>query len=289
MEPGDTVTDHDPGPGQQLRDERERLGITVREVAERLNLSMTTVRAIEADDYARLPGAVYARGYVRAYARLLQVDARPLLASCPYGAVDAGPVPEPAQPSLRRWVQRRPALVLGAGAAVCALAMVVGLAVLWPQGERAADHPRSLPALAGAPEVQMAPGRVEPAAIETGRARAREALEAFEPAVPPDLASAAQPSEPLPRSAQARRISPEGDDLIELRFSDDCWVEVRDGAGVNRYSGLSPAGSELALVGQGPMRVLLGYAPGAELAFNGEVVPLRPHTRNDVATLVLGQ
>jgi len=42
-------------------------------------------------------------------------------------------------------------------------------------------------------------------------------------------------------------------------------------------------------VGQAPFRVLLGYAPGVQMSFNGETVVLAPHTRNNVATLVLGQ
>jgi cytoskeleton protein RodZ len=49
-------------PGTVLRAEREALGVTVREVAETLNLSLATIEAIEADDHTRLPGPVFARG-----------------------------------------------------------------------------------------------------------------------------------------------------------------------------------------------------------------------------------
>jgi hypothetical protein len=41
--------------------------------------------------------------------------------------------------------------------------------------------------------------------------------------------------------------------------------------------------------GQGPFAIKLGFAQGASLEFNGSNVALSPHTRNDVANLVVGQ
>ena len=54
-------------------------------------------------------------------------------------------------------------------------------------------------------------------------------------------------------------------------------------------SDLSRSGQTLELVGSSPFRILLGYAPGVRMAFNGDPVVLGPHTRNNVANLVLGQ
>jgi cytoskeleton protein RodZ len=85
------------------------------------------------------------------------------------------------------------------------------------------------------------------------------------------------------------RLTPAGDQRLRLDFSADSWVEIRDAGGAVVYSNLNKAGTQLELVGQGPFRILLGYAPGVTLAFEGEPVALAPHTRNNVATLVLGQ
>ena len=86
-----------------------------------------------------------------------------------------------------------------------------------------------------------------------------------------------------------RRISAPGDDRLLFEFSDECWVRVLSTTGENLYSDLNLAGQTLELVGRGPFRILLGYAPGVRMAFNGEPVVLGPHTRNNVANLVLGQ
>ena len=85
------------------------------------------------------------------------------------------------------------------------------------------------------------------------------------------------------------RLTLSGDDEIELLFSDECWVEVKDLDGEFLYAHLGEPNDRVLLVGQGPFDVKLGYSPGVELRFNGVPVPLAPHTRDRVASLVLGR
>lgn len=85
------------------------------------------------------------------------------------------------------------------------------------------------------------------------------------------------------------RLTPLGDDEIELLFSDRCWVEVKNLDGDFLYAALGEPNDRRLLVGQGPFDIKLGYSPGVELRFNGAPVPLAPHTRDRVATLVLGR
>ncbi|MEC7994076.1 MAG: helix-turn-helix transcriptional regulator, partial [Pseudomonadota bacterium] len=66
--------------GASLAAGREALGITQTEAADVLNLTQRTIAALEADDYDNLPGWVYASGYIRAYARMLGLDADDLVA-----------------------------------------------------------------------------------------------------------------------------------------------------------------------------------------------------------------
>src|SRR3954451_3829508 len=67
-------------PGIQLRERRQALGWTVEHVANQLNLAPRQIEAIETDNYAALPGIASIRGFIRAYAKLLKVDASPLIA-----------------------------------------------------------------------------------------------------------------------------------------------------------------------------------------------------------------
>ncbi|MGB5098395.1 MAG: helix-turn-helix domain-containing protein [Porticoccaceae bacterium] len=66
-------------PGFRLRMARTERGMTLEEIAEGSCISLRTLAALEADDYGKLPEAVYVRGYVRRYARLLGIAAQPLI------------------------------------------------------------------------------------------------------------------------------------------------------------------------------------------------------------------
>ena len=68
-------------PGAQLCAARESQGLTAQDVAARLHLDTRTIENLEADAYRALPNEAYVRGYIRTYARLVNVDASPLLAS----------------------------------------------------------------------------------------------------------------------------------------------------------------------------------------------------------------
>lgn len=67
-------------PGQQLQAARQHANLSIEHVAARLCLRLSVIEAIEADDYSSLSGMVFVRGYMRAYARLLQLDADKIIA-----------------------------------------------------------------------------------------------------------------------------------------------------------------------------------------------------------------
>ncbi len=70
----DATTDSAETAGQKLAAAREDFGISVQEVAENLNLGVSIIRAIETDDYDKLPGSTFVKGYIRAYANLLRLN-----------------------------------------------------------------------------------------------------------------------------------------------------------------------------------------------------------------------
>jgi len=66
-------------PGKTLQSQREAMGWSVEQVADQLKLAPRQVVALEAGDYAALPSPAVTRGFVRAYAKLLKIDAAPLV------------------------------------------------------------------------------------------------------------------------------------------------------------------------------------------------------------------
>ena len=76
------------GAGKQLRQAREALGLTVRDIADRTKIPSRQIDAIETEHYEKLPGGIFGRGYVRAVATALKLDADVIVEA--YGERDRG-------------------------------------------------------------------------------------------------------------------------------------------------------------------------------------------------------
>jgi cytoskeleton protein RodZ len=60
--------------GEKLRLAREASGIALRQIAEQTRISVRFLEAIESDDFKRLPGGIFNRSFIRAYARCINYD-----------------------------------------------------------------------------------------------------------------------------------------------------------------------------------------------------------------------
>ncbi len=66
--------------GQKIKAIREQNGLSLGDVAERLKLSVRQVEALENDQFDRLPGVVFTRGFFRSYAKMLKMDDAEIMA-----------------------------------------------------------------------------------------------------------------------------------------------------------------------------------------------------------------
>jgi cytoskeleton protein RodZ len=62
--------------GEQLRLAREGRGVGLREISDQTRISVHYLEAIEANDYKRLPGGVFNRSFIKAYAKCIGYDER---------------------------------------------------------------------------------------------------------------------------------------------------------------------------------------------------------------------
>src|SRR5262244_272273 len=60
--------------GEKLRLARETRGIALRDISEQTRISMRYLEAIETNDYRRLPGGIFNRSFIRAYAKFVGFD-----------------------------------------------------------------------------------------------------------------------------------------------------------------------------------------------------------------------
>ena len=121
-----------PTVGATFATAREAMGISPIEAADLLNLTQRTIEALEADDYQSLPSRVYVNGYVRAYAKMLGLDADDLVlrSAALHGEPDEASLSDEAkEPASRHYVNKMPvSLTLKQWGLV--VAGLVGLVVL---------------------------------------------------------------------------------------------------------------------------------------------------------------
>ena len=128
-------------PGAVLAATREGHGLTIEQVASHLNLAPRQVLALEADDFAALPGTAVARGFLRSYAKLLRLDPAALLAmigeqhppasSTPMRHALSGAFSESRLPSHASSGGRSRSLPIAAGIAVLVVAAAGSYALGW--------------------------------------------------------------------------------------------------------------------------------------------------------------
>ena len=66
--------------GEELREAREKKGLTLEQIAETTRISHTFLKALEEDNYTVIPGDVFVTGFLRSYARELGIDEKHVLA-----------------------------------------------------------------------------------------------------------------------------------------------------------------------------------------------------------------
>lgn len=66
--------------GQILREERQRQGLTLKQMSELSKIKLSYLQALEKNEFDQLPPSTFVKGFIRAYARILDFDVKPLLA-----------------------------------------------------------------------------------------------------------------------------------------------------------------------------------------------------------------
>ncbi len=90
MTDADTKNIVQKNPGEELRASRERLGLSIQDVAIATKINAKVLKALEEGDRNMLPAKSFARGFIRSYAAYLKIDAEPILAAYSDLRTDSG-------------------------------------------------------------------------------------------------------------------------------------------------------------------------------------------------------
>ena len=238
------------GIGETLAQARERAGLTITQVSQQTRIRESIIADIERGDFGLCGGDFYARGHIRAIARAVGADPRPLIEAydATRGArrpVTAADMFGPVRPLRRR--ERRGV----------AWAAVLGLALL---------------AAAGVVAYHVVPGLGHPHA-------ARPAARAG-PAVHRHASHVSHATPPAPAAPYAHAV------VIDLTAIEDCWVEFTTAGGGYLSQSYVVGGTSKTWTFPYPVAMRLGNPGGITLTVDGKN-PLPPGT-STLITLGLG-
>lgn len=246
--------------GDRLRREREMRGITLDEITESTKISRRHLEALEGEHFDQLPGGVFNKGFVRAYARFLGIDGDQAVAD--YAAAsNEQPDPEDKFPleiheEPKRHLNRRPSR-LPLVFAIAALAGVLVGYMFWA---------KSRPHVAESPAVSTQPAPPAAAVTATIAPPVKDSAPVAEPAEQESNTAAALPKPE--QAAPERPAKPEKVFFVQVTAKEDAWVSVvADGKSVMER--VLPADKKKKIKAGKTIVLRTGNAGGIEVTFNG--------------------
>jgi len=227
--------------GQELRREREKRAVSLKDISDRTKISLRYLEALEKSDYKALPGPFFIKSILRAYAKdcgldedhfyaLYRQETRPEIGA---EATPEKPAPRPPAGKRRAKPRRRAVLALGlAGLILLCAAAAVYVYILKPQRD---------------------PAPIIPAPYAAAPALAPLA----DPEVPPVVEFVAKS---------------EGADLkLELTFTAETWIHVAADGAV-QLNGIWKAGERATCTAKKEFLLQIGNAGGFALSLNGRAL-----------------
>ena len=295
--------------GGALKTEREKQGLSVHDVAGKLKISGRQIESIEADQFALLPEATIVRGFIRNYAKLLKIQAEPLLDA--YNVLV--PTKEPLafmlkpsstmkvgsykKPKTARYVTATLLLLLALGAWFFYQSYIQKPSPTLPIEDMETTGPLPQPALPAAERQEQSIDLTLPAPDATDVAPAETIVnpasssEITPAAANVSLDNAVAFSSSLVEAkpaefniAEANPFEPDaGMAKLEFNANQETWISVVDANGKQLYNKTIFAGSRESFNAKPPINVVIGNASGVAMNINNKPLNLGPHTRSNVA------
>lgn len=251
-------TQHLQGCGAFLRDAREKAGLSLQDVGNRLKMPLKVLQALEGEQWSQLGAPVFIRGQLRSYARLLKVDIDPFLAQADLETV------RPAELVSHSYTPKAQRIFESAKRrAVYVVITAVIATPIWmaTRPHLAGNGNQTTASLDVMPEKPTGTA----AAPGTANAPAERAV------ATPYVASLTPPISRAPETA------------LNLVFKGDSWVQIVAPDGSSVEQALLKAGDQRSYQAGQVGRIVLGNAAAVEVQHAGSTVDLTPYRRANVA------
>ncbi|PTO63940.1 cytoskeleton protein RodZ [Vibrio splendidus] len=291
--------------GTLLKNKRESLGLTQKQISDRLKLRVTLIQQIEENQFESDQVATFMRGYIRSYAKYVNLDEKVVLNALHHSGDAQHQEQEMLSFSRKTKTEKHNSRIMLLTWSI--FAVIVGISSLWwLQNQQQDTLSQSLantesseelvveesldPELTSL-EVIEAEQNTETSPVTENSDELTEVSSA-EDSVTLDpvevLEEAPEAADVASVTAEPETVAPEAvvNELV-MQFSSDCWIQVKDASGKTLSTGIKKAGQTLNLSGTAPYKVILGAPEGVSMTFASEPVDLSGYTSGKVARITL--
>jgi cytoskeleton protein RodZ len=283
--------------GALLTRAREKLSFSQKDIASRLNLREEIIVALDANDFDKLPAPTYVRGYIRSYARVINLNADSLI-NLYEGVAEAPPEILPdVKPVVQASSRDKPVKAM---TYLVTFTLVI-LIIAWWQGQHIVStdfFASNTKTSSGGKypggftytyDIVNHPDTVEISEIDELDDSGLKDMKIVDLAKTseskPDAILSIEDS--LNLNAQTNLNTLANSDILKMELTAESWIEVYDILGEKLYRGLARPGEKISIVGTAPLSVKLGNARAVSVNFNGNAFDTSTYTKAGVARFLL--
>lgn len=285
--------------GHLLRNARTAKGLSIDDVSRQLRLSAQQIEAIEKEDFEKLPGRTFLRGFIRNYANLVQLDPVPLLQMLPestrvISTYERTPFKnKQISFSSSREKPGNHSLII----AIILFVIILGAYFLFENGgwnknsdSSVANEETKTESATASVEIQLPLPGVVKNTSNTFDFSANKLPDVNNPV--PDTENTAAQADAKTESAVENKLVVEKTEKTEktaafdknighlhFKLTADSWIKVVDGKGVTVFEQLKKGGSEQVVTGKRPLSLVIGNASGVNLTYNDKEINISSYKK----------
>ncbi|PTO63860.1 cytoskeleton protein RodZ [Vibrio splendidus] len=291
--------------GTLLKNKRESLGLTQKQISDRLKLRVTLIQQIEENQFESDQVATFMRGYIRSYAKYVNLDEKVVLNALHHSGDAQHQEQEMLSFSRKTKTEKHNSRIMLLTWSI--FAVIVGISSLWWWQNQQQDTLSQSLANTESSEELVVEESLDPELTSLEVIEAEQNTETSPVTENSDElteVSSAEDSvtldpveviEEAPEAADVASVTAEPETLapeavvneLVMQFSADCWIQVKDASGKTLSTGIKKAGQTLNLSGTAPYKVILGAPEGVSMTFASEPVDLSGYTSGKVARITL--
>ena len=291
----ETKNDSSETTGEVLRKKRENIGLSIDHIGNQLNLDPKLIELLEKNDYEKFNIETYLKGYLRAYAKILDLDGDMIINL--YKECNPEKIPEilpDVKPKFQKNIPGRSvklfSYIIGITIALSILVWYQKNILVQPSEENLMITNIKIHENTNINGVDITYKIINHTnswqwpinKVEKNYESNSDELE---------LVGSEKTQDKIKNIADTNEVSTyniqQSNDTLVLNLTDDSWIEIYDKDGSRLFLDLARGGKNYIINGNSPFDILLGAANNVSIEFNGSSVDIEPYIKFGIARFTL--